>query len=108
VPVEQRGHGQFVTERDLQCVAALEAKSGVWRWALKRPYRRIRPSRTQGDDVGFGLERQGRAPLSGSRWRYCRAEERSAQSGDKLASVQPENAICHGVDADHFPLDMSS
>ena len=26
----------------------------------------------------------------------------------KLASVQPENAICHDVDADHFPLDMSS
>ena len=37
-----------------------------------------------------------RAPLGGRDPRQGRTEDRGAQSGQKLAPVQPENSICHG------------
>ena len=102
------GYRQFVLKRDFELVAAPEAQTGVWRRALQRPYRGIRLSRTQGDGCRPGLQRQGRAALGGRDPGHGRTEGRRAQSGQKLAPVQPENSICHEVDADHFPLDMSS
>src|SRR5258708_2765910 len=51
---------------------------------------------------------KGGGPLGGSHPRHRRTERRSAQSRHQLAPVQPDNSVCHDIDADHFPLDMSS
>ena len=56
----------------------------------------------------LALQLQGKAALGGCEIGHGRAQRGGAQSGQKLAAVQPENSICHEVDADHFPLDMSS
>src|ERR1700736_1693797 len=107
MPIETRRPGKSVFERYFELVAALEAKVSV-RATLKRPYRRIRLSRTQRDRAGFGLERKGRARLRGSNPRQPRSEDSHPQSRHQLASVQSGNPACHDGDADHFPLDMSS
>jgi hypothetical protein len=52
-------------------------------------------ARTQGEDAGFGPQQQGGAPLGAADPGQRGGEGRSAQSGQKLASVQPENSICH-------------
>jgi len=90
-------------------IAALQAGIAAWRWSPERPYRCIRPRRTQGDDIGSGPQGQGGTlALGGRDRRHRRTEDHGAQSGYKLTSVERESAICHEVDADHFPLDMSS
>jgi hypothetical protein len=51
-------------------------------------------------------------PLGSRHSRHRLAQGHGAQSGHQLASAQPGNSICHsichGIDADHFLLDMSS
>jgi hypothetical protein len=95
-PVEQRRHRQLVFQGDFEFVAALEAKSMGRNRAPDRPDRRIRLSRTQGDNAGFGLQHERRASWRGGprdrRW----GKNRSAQPGDQVAPAQAENAICHG------------
>lgn len=42
----------------------------------------------------------------GSDFGENRAEGRGVQSGQHFAAVGPENSLCHGLDADHFPVVM--
>lgn len=92
VPVEYGRHRQPVRQRDFNRVAALETQTRIRRGPTKRPYRRIWRSRTQGDDVSFGLQRQRQvSPGEGDR----RTEDCGAQSGHEFASIERENWICH-------------
>src|SRR3979490_1402493 len=92
IPVEHGGHRQFVAKRDFEGVTAFEPKITIWRLALKRPYRCFRLILAQRDAPALCLQHQGAAPpLGGGGRSQGWAEDASAQSGHKLAAVQPEN-----------------
>ena len=110
MPVEQCRDRKFIVEGQFEAFAASEAAGLVGRRAAGSPEQAVRLSRTRragpggqgqpGLRLGYGPGKQG--------WTPNRPQRRSAQSGQKPASIRPEISICHGLDADHFPPMMSS
>jgi hypothetical protein len=108
MPVQHSRDRQLVPKCQFQVITSLEADRPVRRRVLERPYGGIGLSRSQGDDAGSCLERQGGPIWGGSDPRQGRIEERRTRSGQEFAPVGAEKSVCHSVDPDHFLLDMSS
>ena len=98
MPVEQCRDRKFIVEGQFEAIAASEAAGAVGRRGAGSPEQAVRLSRTRragpggqrqpGRRLGLDASKQGRTPN--------RTQRRSAQSGQKPASIRPEISICHG------------
>src|SRR5262249_36641531 len=99
---------QFVAERHVQHLAALEAEVA----AAERPDRRFRSARPKQDTVGFGLQRDRGPALGPGCGRQRGAKRCSPQGGHQIAPGEGEVGTCYGTchpaDADHFREYLSS